>query len=67
MDAGLIKEEREDRKEAEGHGLCANLVMALRARHQGPVVGDLRGAFTLAAPSVIEGNLLDYTCPPPRQ
>lgn len=67
MDTGLIKEETEDRKEVEEHGLCANLEMALRAQHQGPVVGDLRGAFPLAARSVIEGNLLDYACPPPGQ
>ena len=67
MDTGLIKEEREDRKETEEHGLCANLVMALRAQHQGPEVGDLRGTFPLAAQSVIEGNLLGYAHPPPGQ
>lgn len=49
MDTGLIKEEREDRKEVEEHGLCANLVIVLRGQHLGPAVGDLRGAFPLAA------------------
>lgn len=67
MDTGLIKEEREDRKEVEEHGLCANLVMVLRAQIQGPAVGDLRGAFPLAAQSVIEWNLLDYARSPPGQ
>lgn len=65
LDPGLIKEEREDRKEVEEHGLCANLVMVLRAQIQGPAAGDLRGAFPLAAQSVIEWSLPDYASPQP--
>lgn len=54
---------REDGKEMEAYGVCANLLMAFRAQYQGPAVGDLRGAFPLAAQPVVEGDMLDYAHP----